>query len=76
MKGGEFMTLLEAYNLPFAVSGLLLICIAIAQALGAGDMFDGGDADIGDTNRWNRAANRGRRRGAKHEIFGTGCPGN
>ena len=40
------MTLLEAYNLPFAVSGLLLICIAIAQALGAGDVFDGGDAGI------------------------------
>ena len=40
------MTLLEAYNLPFAVAGLLLICIAIAQALGAGDLFDGGDAGI------------------------------
>ncbi|MFL0355028.1 OB-fold-containig protein [Erythrobacter sp. GH1-10] len=39
------MTLLEPYNLPFAVAIALLAFVAIAQILGAGDMF-GGDAEI------------------------------
>lgn len=40
------MTLLEAYNLPFAAAALLLVFIAIAQVIGMGDMFEGGDVDI------------------------------
>ncbi len=40
------MTLLEPYNLPFAVALALLGFIAIAQIAGLGDMFEGGDADF------------------------------
>lgn len=40
------MTLLEPYNLPFAVALALLGFIAIAQIIGIGDMLDGGDADL------------------------------
>ena len=40
------MTLLEAYNFPFAVSAMLLVFIALLQLLGAGDLFDGGDVDV------------------------------
>ena len=39
------MTILEPYNLPFAVALALLGFVAIAQIIGAGDMF-GGDADL------------------------------
>ena len=40
------MTLLEAYNLPFAAAAILLVFIALAQVIGMGDMFEGADADI------------------------------
>lgn len=40
------MTLLEAYNLPFAAAAILLVFIALAQLIGMGDMFEGADADI------------------------------
>jgi hypothetical protein len=39
------MMILEPHNLPFAVALALLLFVAIAQILGAGDMF-GGDADV------------------------------
>lgn len=39
------MMILEPYNLPFAVALALLGFVAIAQIIGAGDMF-GGDADL------------------------------
>ncbi len=39
------MSLLETYNLPFAVAIALLGFVAVLQILGAGDMF-GGDADV------------------------------
>ncbi|QUL37138.1 YqiJ family protein [Erythrobacter sp. JK5] len=39
------MSILEAYNMPFAVALALLAFVAIAQIIGAGDMF-GGDADL------------------------------
>ena len=40
------MTLLEAYNLPFAAAALLLVFVALAQVIGMGDMFDGPEVDI------------------------------
>lgn len=40
------MTLLEPHNLPFAGAAILLLFIALAQVIGMGDMFEGGDAEI------------------------------
>ncbi|MGB7371665.1 OB-fold-containig protein [Erythrobacter sp.] len=40
------MTLLEPYNLPFAIALAALFAIALLQIVGAGDVFDGGDIDI------------------------------
>lgn len=40
------MTILEAYNAPFAAALLLMLLLALLQAVGVGDFFDGGDADI------------------------------
>ena len=41
------MTLLEPYNLPFAVAFLALFAIGLLQVIGAGDFFDGvGDVEI------------------------------
>jgi hypothetical protein len=41
------MILLEPHNLPFAISLGALFVIAILQVIGAGDMFDSADVDIG-----------------------------
>lgn len=41
------MTLLEPHNLPFAIALGALFVIAFLQVIGAGDMFDTGDVDIG-----------------------------
>ena len=43
---GEPLTLLETYNLPFAVAIGLLVFIAIMQINGIGDWIDGADAEI------------------------------
>lgn len=40
------LSLLETYNLPFAVALMLLAIIAIAQVVGVADMFDGADVDV------------------------------
>ena len=40
------MTILEAYNAPFAAALLLMLLLALMQAVGVGDLFEGGDADI------------------------------
>lgn len=40
------MTLLEAYNLPFAAAAILLVFIALAQLIGMGDMFESAEVDI------------------------------
>jgi len=40
------MTLLAAYNLPFAIALLALIIVSILQILGLGDLFDSGDAEF------------------------------
>lgn len=40
------MTLLEPYNLPFAIAIMLLLFVALAQIIGMGDMLDGADADF------------------------------
>jgi len=49
------MTLLEPYNLPFAISLAALFAIGLLQLIGAGDFFDGAgdieidmDADVAD----------------------------
>ena len=47
------MTILEAYNLPFALAFAALFFIGLLQVFGAGDLFDGDvdmdvDADIAD----------------------------
>ncbi len=39
------MSLLGAYNLPFAAALVALLLISLAQILGLGEMLDGGDAD-------------------------------
>ena len=41
------MTLLEPHNLPFAIALGALFVIAFLQVIGAGDLFDTGDVDIG-----------------------------
>lgn len=41
------MTLLELHNFPFAVAIGLMVVIAVLQIIGIGDLFDGGDADVG-----------------------------
>lgn len=41
------MILLEPHNLPFAIALGALFVIAFLQVIGAGDMFDTGDVDIG-----------------------------
>lgn len=40
------MTLLEPHNIPFAAAAILLVFIALAQVIGMGDLFEGGDADL------------------------------
>lgn len=40
------MTLLEAHNMPFAAALLVMLLLAIIQAVGLGDMLGGGDAEI------------------------------
>lgn len=40
------MTILEAHNAPFAAALLLMLLLAIMQAVGIGDLFDGADADV------------------------------
>ena len=41
------MILLEPHNLPFAIALGALFIIAFLQVIGAGDLFDTGDVDIG-----------------------------
>lgn len=41
------MILLEPHNLPFAISLGAIFIIAILQVIGAGDLFDTGDVDVG-----------------------------
>ena len=40
------MTLLEPHNLPFAIAIIVLLFIALAQLIGIGDIFEGGDVDV------------------------------
>jgi len=40
------MTILEAHNAPFAAALLLMLLLAIMQAVGIGDLFDGTDVDV------------------------------
>ena len=41
------MTLLEPYNLPFAIALAALFAVGLMQLVGAGDFFDGaGDVEI------------------------------
>lgn len=40
------MTLLEPHNMPFAAALLLMLLLAIAQAIGLGDLFGDADADF------------------------------
>lgn len=40
------VTLLAAHNLPFAGGAILLVMIVLLQLIGAGDFFDGADADF------------------------------
>ena len=44
-KGG-YVTLLEPYNLPFAAALVIMLLLALAQALGVADLLGDGEVDI------------------------------